>query len=487
MSLLAYLPIVTMLLPWREVPAGTQLEIRLTSAVGTYASKVGAPVAAVLTSPLAADREVLLPAGSSLTGRVKAVRRVGFGVIHETAAIELEFNRVILPDQTTYPISAHVIEVDNARERVGQTGRIFAERSTASLSNRATGYIRFAAGFNIHAQLGLWAVKTLVVDVPEAEIYYPAGVDLTLAMDEPLSVTAREVSEDMPRTIDSLTSGELTSLDELAAALPDRTANHSHHPSDLINVMFIGSREQLSAAFLAAGWSQTPHSTLRSHLRNIRAVMENQGNLIAPMSSLLLAGEVADMMWQKGLNDVGKRHHIRIWKRNETWNGQEIWVGAATHDIDYAFLRPGMPITHRIAHLIDRERDKVVHDLEFASSVDLTAWLDRSELHHEMHNATGDPMSTDGRLVVVQLRTPQLTVSLPGDSLPMHGNLMQRFARREILSMRNELLRDNSYWRSYEAIRWAVTTARRHKDAEVVAADVAPKGLGRVSTFVALR
>jgi hypothetical protein len=107
-----------------------------------------------------------------------------------------------------------------------------------------------------------------------------------------------------------------------------------------------------------------------------------------------------------------------------------------------------------------------------------------------MHNATGDRMNTDGRLAVIHLRNRpavQLMVSFPTDPLPMHGKLLQRFARREILSMRNELLRDNSYWRTYEAIRWAVTAARRHKDTEVLAADVAPKGLGRVSGFVALR
>ncbi len=490
MSLLAYLPMLTMLLPWREVPAGTHLEIRLTSAVGTYASKVGSPVSAVLTTPLIADHEVLLPAGSSVEGEVKALRRVGLGIVHETAAIEIEFNRVILPDQTAYPISARVVEIDNARERVSRSGRIFAERSTSSLANRAAGYIRIAAGFNVHAQLGMWAVKTVIADVPEAEIYYPAGVDLTLALNESLSVTARAETEDMPRTTDSLSSDQLASLAEVATALPQRTENRSHHASDLINVMFIGSREQLSEAFLAAGWSQTPPSTFRSHLKNVRAVMENRGNRTAPMSSLLLAGEVPDMMWQKGLNDVGKRHHIRIWKRKETWNGQEIWVGAATHDIDYAFLRPGMPVTHRIARMIDQERDKVVHDLEFASCVDLADWLDRSEVNPEMHNATGDRMSTDGRLAVIHLRTrpeAQLTISFPQAPLPMHGRLMQRFARREILSLRNELLRDNSYWRSYEAIRWAVTAARRNKEQEVLAADVAPRGLGRVSGFIALR
>jgi hypothetical protein len=487
MGLLAYLPMLMMLLPGREIPAGTHLEIRLTSAVGTYASKVGAPVSAVLTTAVMDGDTVLLPAGSSITGEVKAVRRVGLGIVHETAAIEIEFNRITLADSTTIPISARIIEVDNAREQVGKDGRIFAVRSTGSLSYRASGYIRMAVGFNVHAQVGLWAVKTLVVDVPEAEIYYPAGVDMTLALREPLLVAGREATGDVPR---ALTSDELVALDDMVAGMPLRTANRSHHASDLINVMFVGTQEQLSDAFLAAGWSATPHATFRSHLRNIRAVMENEGNRTAPMSTLLLGGEAPDMMFQKGLNDVGKRHHIRIWKQKETLNGQEVWLGAATHDVDYAFLRPGMPVTHRIAQQIDRERDKVVHDLEFASSVDVADWMERSEVSREMRNATGDRMTTDGRLAVIHLRNrpiPQLIVSFPADPLPMHGKMIQRFARREILSMRNDLIRNNSYWRSYEAIRFAVMAARHHRNSEVEVAEVEPKKFGRVSGFVALR
>jgi hypothetical protein len=61
---------------------------------------------------------LLSPAGTILAGQVEAVQRVGLGIVHETSAIALEFN-VTLPDSTVYPISARVIEVDNARERVG--------------------------------------------------------------------------------------------------------------------------------------------------------------------------------------------------------------------------------------------------------------------------------------------------------------------------------------------------------------------------------
>jgi LssY C-terminus len=475
------------LLPMLIIPAGSHLEVRLTTPVGTYASKVGTPVLAVLTVPVMDDCDVLLPSGSTLSGEVKMVRRVGLGIVHETSAIELVFNRITLPDLTSYPISARVFEVDNARERVGRDGVIFAERSTGSLSNRASGYIRMAVGLNLHTQLGLWAVKTLVVDVPEPEIYFPAGVDLTLALNEPMTVTTREQTDDMPR---SLTDSELAELSDLAAGMPERTTNRTHRTADLTNVMFIGSREQLSVAFLAAGWSQTPAATLRSHLRNVRAIMENQGNRAAPMSTLLLDGEVADMMWQKGLNDVGKRHHIRIWKRPETWNGEEIWIAAATHDVDFAFLRPGMAVTHRISQQIDRERDKVVHDLEFESVVDLADWIERPDVRREMHNATGDRMTTDGRIAVLHIHTrvaSQLTVSFPAAAPPRHGKAFERFARREILSVRNDLVRNNSYWRSYEAIRFAVTAARKHKETEMQTAEVGPKPLGKMSGFVALR
>jgi hypothetical protein len=58
------------------------------------------------------------------------------------------------------------------------------------------------------------------------------------------------------------------------------------------------------------------------------------------MSPLLLNGAEADMSWEKGLNDVAKRHHARLWKAG-TWRDQEWWIGAATRDIDFAYLRPG--------------------------------------------------------------------------------------------------------------------------------------------------
>ena len=78
----------------RPLPEGTQLHIRLTTTVGSYASTPGSPVSAVLIAPVMLDGETVLLAGSILSGRVKAVTRVGLGLRHETAGLDLEFNQL---------------------------------------------------------------------------------------------------------------------------------------------------------------------------------------------------------------------------------------------------------------------------------------------------------------------------------------------------------------------------------------------------------
>jgi hypothetical protein len=55
------------------------------------------------------------------------------------------------------------------------------------------------------------------------------------------------------------------------------------------------------------------------------------------------------------------------------------------------------------------------------------------------------------------------TETVDSTLLPEHGDKLQRFARREILSARNELLRTNPYWRTYESSRWLVEYIRRRR------------------------
>jgi hypothetical protein len=486
MGLLAYLLCSAGLLTIREVPAGTRLEIRLTSSVGSYASKAGSPVSAVLIAPVRVGGELLLPAGSILTGQVKSVRRVGLGILHETAGMLLEFNQIILPDDETLPLSAQVVAVDNGHERVDKTGNINAMRMTSSVAYRFSGYIRLALSLNVHAELAAWAIKALVVNVPEPELYFKPGVELSLKLTEALPARAQHDPEDAPRR---LAEAERDSLDEVIGAMPNRTTDPSNHrPSDLINLMFVGSREQIATAFRAAGWAEAEPASMRSRLSGVRAFVEGRSSNSFPMTRLRLNDAEADMSWQKDLNDMSKRHHIRIWKQDQTWEGQEVWVGAATRDIDFAYMHHGSAMTHRIDANIDQEREKIANDLAFTSYVDVLDWAERTDIPAVTRNATGDLMNTDKKLAVMRFRDcerPRLSTDTEEiDALPLHGRAGQRFVRREILSMRNDIVRNNVYWRGYEGVRWIVTNVRkRNRPPEV--ADVAPNP--SFARFVSLR
>jgi hypothetical protein len=450
----------------QQVPAGTQLHIRLTTAIGSYASKVGAPVPAVLIAPVKVDGETILPAGSTISGKVKGVTRVGLGIRHETAGLELEFDRLTLSDEAPLPVSARVAEVDNALELVARDGRIRNLRATDSGGYRVSGYIRgVMLRCELHATIAVWLVRSGVVKVPEPEIYFPAGAELTLMLTQPLR---RNSFFPVAPAGNELSDAERDDLHHMVAAIPDRTyAPNSHRPSDLTNVLLIGSHDQVAAAFSAAGWAQALPSSFRRRVRWLRAIGERRGFSSAPMSALLLNGMEPDMSWEKGFNDVTKRHHIRLWKQPGDWNGEELWIGAATRDINLAYLRPGQRLTHKIAADVDQEREKVAYDLAFTSCASVLGWIGRPEVPGFTENATGDSMTTDKRLVVVQLndcRAPRLsTETVDTKPVPVHGGKWSVFARREILNTRSDLLRNNWYWRGYETVLWSVQVVRVHK------------------------
>jgi hypothetical protein len=446
----------------QQAPVGTQLSVRLNTTMGSFASKPGQPLSGIVIAPVMQDGQVLIPAGATVSGKVKSVTRVGFGVFHERAALSLEFNRLTLPGAEPIPLTARLVQVDNARERVTPAGLIQGIRSTGSISYRVSGYVRTALLWDVHAEMAEWAVKSLLVQLPEPEIFYPTGTEVTLKLTRQLTFVA---PPDLAPDTGQLSDEDLRDLRTLAASMPVRTQDpETKRPSDLTNVMLIGSRDEIAQAFHAAGWTEAQPDSIRARIGCIRAAAEVHGFQAAPMTKLRLNGANADMSWQKSLNDVAKRHHIRIWKQPGLWYGQELWMAAATRDVDFAYMRPGRTFTHEIDPKIDQERDKVAYDLAFTSCARPLAWAQREGMPRFTHNATGDAIATDTRMVVLQMNgcpAPQLTAERQDEELlASRGGKWQRFARREIIITRNDFLRTNVYYRSYEASRWAVNYVR---------------------------
>ena len=70
-----------------SVSVGTRLEIRLQQPISSYATQKGTRISGVLIAPLTEGGDMLLPLGTTVEGSVIEVRKVGIGVVHETARL----------------------------------------------------------------------------------------------------------------------------------------------------------------------------------------------------------------------------------------------------------------------------------------------------------------------------------------------------------------------------------------------------------------
>ncbi len=193
-----------------------------------------------------------------------------------------------------------------------------------------------------------------------------------------------------------------TGLIDLVNREPFRTvAADPPRPSDITNIMFLATEEELRGAFEKAGWSSSARLSTKSKLETARALIEDRGYKEAPMSLLLLEGRPPDLALQKGNDTFAKRHHLRIFRRPGLFDGKPVWVCSATHDIGIDFSERDHTFIHRIDSSIDKERAKVVEDLLFTGAVRSLALVDRPVIPENATNATGDVLQTDGRMAVV--------------------------------------------------------------------------------------
>jgi opacity protein-like surface antigen len=444
------------------VSVGTKLEIRLQQPISSYATKKGSRVSGVLIAPLTEDGAMLLPLGTTVEGSVVEVRKVGLGVVHETARIQLQFDRVVLSDGEGVPLQCRLIEVENARESVDPKGRVQGIRSTGTLSNRASGLIGSLAFGDPIAAIFTTAASASVLRFSEPEISLPVGTELIAELTAPIQLP--EVEPILVPPI-ATTPDEKKALFDLVEELPFRTyTDKSHIPSDITNLIFIGSAGAVERAFAASDWVQVDSLTAESTYATIRSVAENQGYKSAPMSTLLLGGQAPEYAYAKTLNTFSKRHHLRIWASSLPWEGQTVWTSSSTHDTGIGFSKKNKTFIHLIDTHIDNERNKVVNDLIFTGCVSNVQLVARSWIPKDAKNGTGEDLITDGRIAVLQLndcRGSQPTNQLAGTTLPVHGNRADRVSRQTVLTLKNNILRDNVGVMAYSGIRTGVSELKK--------------------------
>jgi hypothetical protein len=290
--------------------------------------------------------------------------------------------------------------VDNARETIDQMGQISGILASETASGQIdSGINKVAEKYSGFAGI-LEAAKNAVLKEPSSDITYDAGVEMTLKLSAPLTLAGPSAAGAGAGSI-----SDESGLSALIAREPFQTmAQKPAKPSDITNLMVVGTEEAVLAAFRDAGWSAAASLSTRSKFETFKAIAEDRGYSEAPVSILLLDGNPPDIVFEKTNNTFAKRHHLRIWRRPSTFQGQPVWAVAATHDIGISFSEQDRTFIHKIDSQIDTERAKVSNDLLFTGRIQGIALVERPNVPQHGQNATGDNLDTDGKIAVLQLK-----------------------------------------------------------------------------------
>jgi len=376
-----------------------ELSVRLLTPVSSATSGRGDSIQAVLTSSSIAQDGLRLPPGLLIRGAVLDAEKQSAD--HGRAVLRLGFDSWQDAFGQWHPLHARVVSVDNARETFESDGTILGIAPVRERPGRVEDLLLLAAFAHPLVLAMIVAGKFELCEHSRPEIEYGKGVDLTLAVSDPLGIPANLLPPSRPVGDEVPPSPELQAL---VHSLPLRTYSKlPSKPSDLTNLLFLGTEDQLHHAFDDAGWSTALALCLRTEVKTFFAVAERNAYTEGPVSTLMIDGRSPDLVFQKQNNTFSKRHHIRIWKTEHIVDGRPVWIGAGTHDIGILFSREARTFTHAVEHNVDLERDKVVADLRFTGKVASVSWVDRPAAPRSFQNATGDALQTDGRMAVLIL------------------------------------------------------------------------------------
>src|SRR5262245_42232478 len=165
--------------------------------------------------------------------------------------------------------------------------------------------------------------------------------------------------------------------------IPRYTITGDGLPGDPVNLVLIGTLQQLCDAFATAGWSTADRLGIASSWRMIRAFLLNSAYPTAPFSTLYLFGRKQDIGFQEPIDkSPRKRHHIRFWALSLAHSEDDIsaasfwlntdkpptdrrvlWVGAGTRDTGLSLTRLTFQVTHATDSDTNAERDHIISEL----------------------------------------------------------------------------------------------------------------------------
>lgn len=178
------------------VPAGTALMVRLDTTLATFSNKAGDPFRASITQPVVVNGQTLIPAGSTVEGRVTKVtepRRISgrptIGILPEA---------VILPTGERYYLDATLTDTSIKGSDVNNEGQFKGSghdrRDTIEQSGGAAGGMLIGGlvggpvGILVGGAIGAGGTTGHWLGKHRSAVL-PAGTELTLELNRPMTMT----------------------------------------------------------------------------------------------------------------------------------------------------------------------------------------------------------------------------------------------------------------------------------------------------------
>ena len=377
-----------------RIAVGEQLTFRVLDSVSSDASMARRALRAILSAPLIVDGEIIVAPGAPAFAHIE---RTGTDSARRHV-LRISFDSLDA-NGTVTRLAVRVTSVDNAREKVDSDGLIAGPPAGRTMRGKKTWALMAFGIIHPVAAAALFGVSKLGAREREREVRYAPGTDFATVVTEPLTLSLPVRAHAWVPIL------PIDSLRRIVQAWPVNTeAEKGRVGADALNMALLGDSADIVAAFRAAGWTSANRMSLRADVATFVRAAEDRGYAHQPISTLLMNGQPAALMFERVTNTFAKRHHVRIWRWSDRIDGSPVWLASASHDVAITFVADRRHFTHKVDPALDQEREKLTADLWLAGCIAARSDVPRNLPGTLRVNDGKDPITTDGALVMLRLR-----------------------------------------------------------------------------------
>jgi hypothetical protein len=194
--------------------------------------------------------------------------------------------------------------------------------------------------------------------------------------------------------------GFIQYLQELPCCTVNKKGTETGDP---LNLIVVGSGDNVYHAFIRAGWDETETITTASAWKTGTSFLFGGRYRYSPVSALYVFGRHQDVALQKARGTIHERNHLRLWLAPVKFQGNYVWVGQISRDIGVRFTTKTI-VTHKIDPDVDETRRYLTQNLWYSQGLSkfaLVKGVGAAPIESPRQNLTGDPYFTDGMRTVL--------------------------------------------------------------------------------------